>query len=816
MKTIDTNLVSELGVSELSPFALLDMKIGGTHYRYTNCDIPITNLGINIPDPNFQSGNLGYSLGGFWNFIDGAGTTLVDCCASGFDMTASASAPLWNPNGKRGWCGEFSGNAQYYEVATSAGDGLNPANITVMCMVKPSNYANRNQDPVYRTSSYGIRITSGGKVSWFIYDGSSWLSIQTDTAIIKDGEWAFIVGTYDGSDLRLYVNVDGTWDIPSASTQPSGTAIDQSNGTFRIGCWASTTNVFEGLIDEVRVYDERVLTQSEITDLYNYYGAAWSYNPSTTHWERCLAVSIPDYDSWSLTNTVENSDGNLEFDGTSTASATSPSILTVGESYLISYTLDNCASSNGTLELALGGKSASETPSEDGTYTFMANSVSSAAIVFFTSDGFDGEITNMRFIPCGYCTDGTIGVSGVLFHLGSTKPNRLHKCSFIIDEYDDDSVYSGDLRIRVGIGGYSDVEEADGEYTKWQYAIGNTEYGKRMFVVEARNNFKGALRGINCREVLWWTRDVDDEELLEDGIFYYGDSSPTPWTWDSTWSSPSAGLQADYDGSAVGALEQAGALIFDTFYSVSFDLENLASGCIMYAFLGDGTEMGPIARCEEDGHYSLIGKSYGDTTTTFKIEGYNNSGTLKRASVRKINTQDITEVYEPRSIKIGTVQYSTKSVVDKVTIEITDLDRTLIGLFIGSTYDVQGDPVVISFTILNGNNSPIVSGDDASTEGRIILFQGTIDAWEYNEERIKITVTNIFAQWTKRTLSRQSASCRWKVFGGTECGYDNAAGKTCDRSYSACQGYGNTDNFGGFRWLPSIIGKEIWWGRWRA
>jgi len=34
----------------------------------------------------------------------------------------------------------------------------------------------------------------------------------------------------------------------------------------------------------------------------------------------------------------------------------------------------------------------------------------------------------------------------------------------------------------------------------------------------------------------------------------------------------------------------------------------------------------------------------------------------------------------------------------------------------------------------------------------------------------------------------------------------------CDKSYDRCNTLGQTNNFGGFRWLPAIQEKDIWWG----
>jgi len=95
---------------------------------------------------------------------------------------------------------------------------------------------------------------------------------------------------------------------------------------------------------------------------------------------------------------------------------------------------------------------------------------------------------------------------------------------------------------------------------------------------------------------------------------------------------------------------------------------------------------------------------------------------------------------------------------------------------------------------------------------KITIFEGEIDSWGLTESKVNITATNILSRWARRTLSVHSSSCRWKKFKGTECGYTGAQ-TWCDRSFSRCSALNNTSNFGGFRWLPSIVDKEIWWGK---
>jgi hypothetical protein len=160
------------------------------------------------------------------------------------------------------------------------------------------------------------------------------------------------------------------------------------------------------------------------------------------------------------------------------------------------------------------------------------------------------------------------------------------------------------------------------------------------------------------------------------------------------------------------------------------------------------------------------------------------------------------DTYEPRGFEFGEINYSSGRVVDSVDLQVDDTDRILLPDFVGGT--PQGGAAILRLVVLDADYAIIGTA--------AILFQGEIDDWSYDEPTLKVSLTGIFARWRQRTTSRQPASCRWKKFKGTECAYSGSA-TWCDRTYVRCEAIGNTANFGGERWLPSIIDKVIWWGR---
>ncbi len=161
--------------------------------------------------------------------------------------------------------------------------------------------------------------------------------------------------------------------------------------------------------------------------------------------------------------------------------------------------------------------------------------------------------------------------------------------------------------------------------------------------------------------------------------------------------------------------------------------------------------------------------------------------------------------YHRLGFRPDAASYGVQTIVDQCTIEIDIVDQVLISAFVGGT--PQGSDIGLQMVVLDDSHSII--GSEAFT-----LFSGEIDNWELDpDDKIRVTMTNIFTRWNQRTLALHSSSCRWKEFKGLECGYVGSE-TTCDRTYRTCnQTYGNADNFGGFRWLPSLEDAVIWWGR---
>jgi len=160
-------------------------------------------------------------------------------------------------------------------------------------------------------------------------------------------------------------------------------------------------------------------------------------------------------------------------------------------------------------------------------------------------------------------------------------------------------------------------------------------------------------------------------------------------------------------------------------------------------------------------------------------------------------------LFTPLGIKWDVIKYSRNKIVDQVRFELDNLEEDFTSMFVGGT--PEGSEVV--FYLFTVNEYGALAGGAAFT-----MFEGEIGQWDLDETKLVFTATSIMSRWNRETLSKQGSSCRYKVFKGDRCGY--SGGETwCDRTYVRCQTLGNTANFGGERWLPSIEGKQVWWGK---
>jgi len=140
-------------------------------------------------------------------------------------------------------------------------------------------------------------------------DGTSYFNLQK-TIAITTGQWYFVTATYYANKTaNVYVNA-GT---PATSTYAGNTWSDAINSAIGIESFAYDGEEFNGVIDEVGIWN-RTLTSTEITQLYNN-GTGISYIPPISDNPPTVTLISPANDSTfaypTVTFTANATDDNV-------------------------------------------------------------------------------------------------------------------------------------------------------------------------------------------------------------------------------------------------------------------------------------------------------------------------------------------------------------------------------------------------------------------------------------------------------------------------------------------------------------------------
>ena len=185
-----------------------------------------------------------------YSFEEGTGSVVTDISGNGKNLTLVGS-PTW-ATGRYGGGLTMDGSNDRGSVA----DFQLPAQFTYAAWVfNPS------------TQPYETIMTVGGLRDYYLDNGVQAFHNGGDIAVgtlVPTGSWEHIALTYNGSQLRAYLN-------GVAVGNPQTIALPQVTNTFQLASWingSSNVDFFSGTMDEVRVYD-RELSSTELQSIMN-------------------------------------------------------------------------------------------------------------------------------------------------------------------------------------------------------------------------------------------------------------------------------------------------------------------------------------------------------------------------------------------------------------------------------------------------------------------------------------------------------------------------------------------------------------------
>jgi len=227
-----------------------------------------------------------------YNFDEGTGSSLTD--KSGNGNTGSVTGAIWT-TGRFGSGLSFDGVNDYVSVSDSSSLDITGNKMSVSAWI----YATALAGNDFIVSKY-----AGGPNDWFFDVNTGrleWRIAGTDHNepgfSISTNTWYHVAGTYDGSNVRLYVNAI---EVYSASETDS---LVTNDIPLSIGAHTPGSLFWTGSIDDVRIYD-RALSQAEIqVDMNTPVGAAsqitftydWSeWDNETTNFSLYTSTQLQD------------------------------------------------------------------------------------------------------------------------------------------------------------------------------------------------------------------------------------------------------------------------------------------------------------------------------------------------------------------------------------------------------------------------------------------------------------------------------------------------------------------------------------------
>jgi glucose/arabinose dehydrogenase len=197
-----------------------------------------------------------------YTFDEGNGGTLYD--VSGNNNNGTLSGPVWVGGGKYGGALSFNGTSDIVNVTDSA--SLDFTNgLTLEAWVNPTQIGTAWRSVIFKERPGGMLYSlyagngSNRPLGQAFLQGAE--QNAAGTSAVSLNTWTHLTSTYDGANLKLYVN--GTLVSTKAVTGTLANTADP----LRIGGNSIWGEFFQGQIDNVRLYN-RALMASEIqTDM---------------------------------------------------------------------------------------------------------------------------------------------------------------------------------------------------------------------------------------------------------------------------------------------------------------------------------------------------------------------------------------------------------------------------------------------------------------------------------------------------------------------------------------------------------------------
>jgi PKD repeat protein len=187
-----------------------------------------------------------------YGFDEGTGTTVKD--RSPYGNTGTISSATWVTTGRFGRALSFNGSSSWITVNDANSLDLTTG-MTIEAWVYPIALSGWRSVIMKESTNDEVYSLYANVPQVAIVTSEGLVNVSTSSLPLN--RWTHLAGTYDGATQRLYVN-----GVQVASKSRTG-AMAASTRPLRIGGDSLWGEYFQGLIDEVRIYN-RALTATQI------------------------------------------------------------------------------------------------------------------------------------------------------------------------------------------------------------------------------------------------------------------------------------------------------------------------------------------------------------------------------------------------------------------------------------------------------------------------------------------------------------------------------------------------------------------------
>lgn len=224
----------------------------------------------NITTLTNNAGSCGASCNGTLNGFDAGATTGLDGSAT---EGWTANNGRWPNNSPEALM--FDGSNDYVDAGNSV---QSLTNLSLESWIKLKELG-RAQTIVSRwgttadtTAGYELIVDSNNKLRFDLSSTGGDVTNLFSKTVLKSGEWYHVVGSYDGSSMKVYINgtLDNSSVYSSGVNNPAGIPLGIGNFYYQVANpWNYPSNLrLNGVIDSTRIYS-RALSANEILSNYN-------------------------------------------------------------------------------------------------------------------------------------------------------------------------------------------------------------------------------------------------------------------------------------------------------------------------------------------------------------------------------------------------------------------------------------------------------------------------------------------------------------------------------------------------------------------